>query len=205
VSDHTNIVKEINGKAVYSPGDDIDTDRIIPARFIRCVTFDGLGQYSFYDQRFDGSGNPLDHPLNRKEARESVILIVGRNFGCGSSREHAPQALYRFGFRGIIGESFGEIFAGNCVSLGFPAVVLEESYYKKFMEIYKSDPGAEMKIDLKERFVGAGDEKLPFILEESSLRAFLSGKWDTMNELLEGMEDIEKKYRELPYLNRFQK
>ena len=199
-----NVIKEIKGKAIHLPGDDIDTDRIIPARFMRCVTFNGLGKYSFYDQRFDNKGNKLEHPLNTPEAPESHILIVGRNFGCGSSREHAPQALYRFGFRGIIGQSFAEIFAGNCVSLGFPAVGIEGDAYNDFLESFKKNPKEQVKIDLVSRKVNIANQNFPLSMAESSVKALLQGKWDTMDELLSNKVEIENTYKKLPYLNHFQ-
>ena len=197
-------IEEIRGRAVYIPGDDIDTDRIIPARFMRCVTFDGLGKYAFYDQRYDSDGNKTEHPLNGSSADKAAVLITGRNFGCGSSREHAPQALYRFGFRGIIGLSFAEIFAGNCVSLGFPAVVIEEENYNELLRLHEKNPDAEIIIDLKKQKVKTGGREFPFKMAESSLKALLDGKWDSMEELLQSKEEIEKKYRGLPYLNKFQ-
>jgi 3-isopropylmalate dehydratase small subunit len=115
-------VRKINGRSVYVPGNDIDTDRIIPARFMKCVTFDGLGEYLFYDVRKDSDGNDKDHPLNETRFSGASVLISNANFGCGSSREHAPQALYRYGFRAVIAESFAEIFFGNCCALGMPCV-----------------------------------------------------------------------------------
>ena len=114
------------GKAVLVAGDDIDTDRIIPARFMKCVTFEGLGQYSFYDVRFDQDNKSLNHVLDQPENRFANILISGANFGCGSSREHAPQALFYFGFRAIIAQSFAEIFFGNCTTLGIPCISLSK-------------------------------------------------------------------------------
>ncbi|MBN2737683.1 MAG: 3-isopropylmalate dehydratase small subunit [Spirochaetales bacterium] len=198
-----NEIKKITGRALRLAGDDIDTDRIIPARFMRCVTFDGLGKYAFFDQRFDSKGKALEHPLNTAKAEDSPILIVGRNFGCGSSREHAPQALYRFGFRGIIGQSFAEIFAGNCVSLGFPAVVIEGQSYDDFIKTFQSDPDSSVSIDLEDQLVKISGKKFPFQMPQSSLKSLLDGKWDSMAELLSNKEAIEKKYQELPYLNQF--
>ncbi len=119
-----NKITKVQGTAVYVSGDDIDTDRIIPARFMKCVTFDGLGQYAFYDVRFDENGNSKDHPMDKAEHKEATILISGKNFGCGSSREHAPQSLYHWGIRAIIAESYAEIFFGNCTMLGIPCITL---------------------------------------------------------------------------------
>src|SRR5690606_14986619 len=115
-------IVKVQGRGVYVPGDDIDTDRIIPARFMKCVTFDGLGAYAFYDARFDEQGNSKGHPLDDPRFRGATILLSNSNFGCGSSREHAPQALSKFGIRAIIAESFAEIFFGNATTLGMPCV-----------------------------------------------------------------------------------
>ena len=112
------VIKEVKGSAVHVPGDDIDTDRITPARFLRCVTFDGLGETVFYDERFDSEGKAKPHPLNDSKFTGSSVMVSGSNFGCGSSREHAPQALVRAGFKAVIAESFAEIFFGNSVTLG---------------------------------------------------------------------------------------
>src|SRR5260370_37104332 len=117
-------ITKIEGPGVHVPGNDIDTDRIIPARFMKCVTFDGLGEYLFYDMRFDKEKKPKNHPLNDPRHKGAVILLSGQNFGCGSSREHAPQALQKFGMKAVIAESFAEIFAGNCTTLGMPWVQL---------------------------------------------------------------------------------
>src|SRR5690625_2976729 len=115
-------IKQVTGRGVYVAGDDIDTDRIIPARFMKCITFDGLGEFLFYDVRKNEDGSPKKHPLNEPRFSEATILLSGSNFGCGSSREHAPQAIYRYGFRGIIAESFAEIFFGNSTTLGMPCM-----------------------------------------------------------------------------------
>src|SRR6201996_9444377 len=115
-------ISKITGTCLVVPGDDVDTDRIIPARFMKCVTFDGLGEFLFHDVRFDENGKPKAHPLNDPAFQGATILIGGRNFGCGSSREHAPQAIYRYGFRAIVAESFAEIFFGNSITLGIPCV-----------------------------------------------------------------------------------
>src|SRR5699024_10877425 len=115
-------ITSITGRAVYVAGNDIDTDRIIPASYMKCVTFDGLGQYAFHDERFDDDGNSQNHPLDAEKHKGASVLITGRNFGCGSSREHAPQALVRFGFKAIIAENFAEIFFGNSTKLGLVCV-----------------------------------------------------------------------------------
>ena len=143
-------ITAVTGRGISVPGDDIDTDRIIPARFMKCVTFDGLGEYLFHDVRFDENGNPKVHSLNDPAYQNASILISGSNFGCGSSREHAPQSIYRAGFRAVIAGNFAEIFFGNSINLGMPCLSMDESSRKKLTELVEGNPEAELKIDLIE-------------------------------------------------------
>ena len=143
-------LQKVEGRGCVLRGDDIDTDRIIPARFLRCVTFDGIGEHAFEDDRQQAKG---DHPLDDPRFRGASILVVGRNFGCGSSREHAPQALMRFGFQAFVGASFAEIFAGNCTALGLPCVTLAEPDLEALMDSVSLDPAQEVVIDLAARTV----------------------------------------------------
>ena len=138
----------IEGRGIPLPGNDIDTDRIIPARFMKCITFDGLGQYVFYDERFDESGSKKGHPFNDEKFLDSSILIVNKNFGCGSSREHAPQALLRFGIKALIGESFAEIFAGNCTVMGIPTVTAPHDAIENIMMVVEEKPETPIQINL---------------------------------------------------------
>ena len=140
--------KLIRGRAIPVPGNDIDTDRIIPARYLKFVTFDTLGQFVFQDERFDENGKEREHPFNDERFKGGEILLVNNNFGCGSSREHAPQSLMRAGIRGIVGESFGEIFAGNCTALGIPTVRLKHEEIEVLMAAVEADPGTEITLDL---------------------------------------------------------
>src|SRR5215207_1246253 len=133
-------ITQVSGTAVYVPGSDIDTDRIIPARFMKCVTFDGLGEFAFYDVRKNADGTDREHPLNDKRFESANILLSGSNFGCGSSREHAPQALYRFGFRAVIAESFAEIFFGNSTTLGMPCAVMSSADIRALAGMVEADP-----------------------------------------------------------------
>src|SRR5438876_2530381 len=144
------IITSITGRAVNVPGNDIDTDRIIPARFMKCVTFDGLGEYAFYDVRKNADGSDKPHPLNDPRFKGASILLSGANFGCGSSREHAPQALYRFGFRAVIAESFAEIFFGNCTTLGIPCVVAAPADIRALADEIERVPNLEVTVDLHE-------------------------------------------------------
>ena len=138
----------VEGKGIPVQGNDIDTDRIIPARFMKCVTFEGLGKYAFYDERFDGNGNKKKHSFNEEKFLKGSILIVNKNFGCGSSREHAPQALVKFGIKAIIGESFAEIFAGNCTVLGIPTVTAPHDAIENIMMVIKEKPETPLVVDL---------------------------------------------------------
>jgi 3-isopropylmalate/(R)-2-methylmalate dehydratase small subunit len=199
----TSAIREIKGKAVAVRGNDIDTDRIIPARYMKELTFDRLGEYAFYDQRFDGSGNPTDHPFNDPRFKGSSILLVNQNFGCGSSREHAPQALMRWGIRAIVGESFAEIFAGNCTALGVPTLTVGQKEIEELMKQAEAEPDTEFRIDLSSRTLEVGDSTIVFSLPETQARVFLSGTWDTTTALLEGLEEIEATAARLPYVNDF--
>src|SRR5215218_9764239 len=146
-------ITSVTGRGVYVPGNDIDTDRIIPARFMKCVTFDGLGEYAFYDVRKNADGTDKPHPLNDPRFKGASILLSGTNFGCGSSREHAPQALYRFGFRAVIAESFAEIFFGNCTTLGIPCAVAAAADMKRLREAVEKDPQITVTVDVEKNRV----------------------------------------------------
>src|SRR5690625_282542 len=193
-------VKTVTGTAVYVPGDDIDTDRIIPARYLRCVTFDGLGEHLFRDVRYEGDDLHGRHPIDQPEHTGASILISDSNFGCGSSREHAPQAIYRFGFRAVIAESFAEIFFGNSTTLGMPCVTLEEDDIRQLTEAVAASPGLQVHIDLEDMKVRAGDLEFSCGMDESARRALLNGHWDPIADLLEGGSALDELEAGLPYL-----
>jgi 3-isopropylmalate/(R)-2-methylmalate dehydratase small subunit len=190
-------IARVAGRACVLRGDDIDTDRIIPARYLRCVTFDGLGEHAFEDDREQAKG---DHPLDDERFRGARILIVGRNFGCGSSREHAPQALMRFGFEAFVGGSFAEIFAGNCTALGLPCVTLSDPDRAALMESVELDPGQEVVVDLVARSVRSRAGTVPAELREGTRQQLLEGTWSATAVLLEAGEAIERSAARLPYL-----
>lgn len=193
-------ITQVSGKAVHIPGDDIDTDRIIPARFMKCVTFDGLGEYLFHDVRFDENGKQKDHPLNRPENAGAKIIVSGSNFGCGSSREHAPQSIHKAGFRGIIAESFAEIFFGNCTTLGIPCVSPSHEDRLKLGRYVQEHPEAVVTIDLESRQVRAGDGlSIPVGVNESAREVLMNGRWDPIAQLLENMAAVKKTCASLPY------
>ena len=192
-------ITTVSGQGVYVPGDDIDTDRIIPARFMKCVTFDGLGEYLFYDVRHDGNDKLTEHALNEPNFSNASIMLSGMNFGCGSSREHAPQSLYRAGFRAIIAGNFAEIFFGNSINLGMPCVSVDEDGRNKLATMIESDPKLELKIDLVDSEIIAGDTHLAFDIRDGARESLINGKWDPIDELLSNGSSIEKVANSLSY------
>ena len=186
-------VTQVAGTAVYVPGSDIDTDRIIPARFMKCVTFDGLGEFAFYDVRKNADGTDKAHPLNDPRFKGANILLSGTNFGCGSSREHAPQALYRFGFRAVIAESFAEIFFGNCTTLGIPCAVASAQNIAVLANEIERNPALEVTIDLHAGRVFFEDQEFPITLPDTALDALTTGQWDPIAGLLENKDAVDQK------------
>ena len=192
-------ITEVAGRGIHVPGDDIDTDRIIPARFMKCVTFDGLGEYLFHDVRFDENGNSKVHSLNDSAYENASIIISGSNFGCGSSREHAPQSIYRAGFRAVIAGNFAEIFFGNSINLGMPCLSMTEPERKKLTDLVEGNPEAELKIDLIECKLRSENLVLPFTLNEGARDSLIRGMWDPLEELLEANSEIERVSKTLNY------
>ena len=194
-------IQQVSGRGVYVAGDDIDTDRIIPARFMKCVTFDGLGQYLFHDVRFNEDGSKKQHPLNDPRFEGAKILISNSNFGCGSSREHAPQALAKFGIRAVIAESFAEIFFGNSTTLGMPCVSLSHDDIVKLAALVEKEPSTDVRIDLQANKVIAGPLSLPFTMKPSAREALMNGVWDPIGQLLDGTQAVKALAQKLPYLH----
>jgi len=188
-------ISKIVGKSIVLIGDDIDTDRIIPARFLKCVNFDNLGQSVFEDDRKNLKGK---HPFDLKSNKGSSILIVNSNFGCGSSREHAPQALLRWGIRAIIGESFAEIFYCNCIAIGIPCFTLPKKLVKNIQE-NKNINNSLCEINIKESTFKSTFFNFDLEIKISSKNMFLSGEWDATSTLLANKKLIEKKINDLPY------
>ena len=187
----------VNGKCISLVGDDIDTDRIIPARFLKCVDFDSLGDAVFEDDRKDLKGQ---HSFDLKSNQNANILLVNSNFGCGSSREHAPQALMRWGIKAIIGESFAEIFYSNCIAIGIPCFTLTKKDLKSLQ--LKAEIGTLFfEIDIKHAIAIDGSTKYNLNIKESSQNMFLSGEWDATSTLLSNSKLIENKMDTLPYIN----
>ncbi len=194
-------ITKVSGRGVYVPGDDIDTDRIIPARFMKCVTFDGLGAHVFHDVKYNEDGSLKPHPLNDARFAGAEILLTNSNFGCGSSREHAPQALSKSGIRAVVAESFAEIFFGNSTTLGIPCVSVSHEAVLALAQAVESDPSIKLTIDLESQSVTAGSLSFPFQIKPGAREALMRGQWDPIGQLLDGREEVEALAARLPYLN----
>ncbi len=193
-------IKSIQGRSLTIRGDDIDTDRIIPARFLKCVSFSALGEQVFADDRKELMGN---HPFDLDSNKGAKILIVNDNFGCGSSREHAPQALMRWGIRLIIGESFAEIFFGNCLALGIPCLTASKEEIIKLQNLVENNNNQIWDFNLKSLSMSNQKETIKLILDKGPYNMLFSGKWDATSQLLDEEEKINKTFNNLPYLNNF--
>jgi len=194
-------ITSVSGRAVPVLGNDIDTDRIIPARFMKCVTFDGLGEFLFHDVRFDPkTGVKTDHPLNQPRYAGATILLSGANFGCGSSREHAPQAIQKYGFKAVIAENFAEIFFGNSTTLGMPCVNAKREDIAQIAAFVEADPQGEVTIDLEKLEVRFGGQRVPITQRDSARDALVNGRWDAIGELLDGVPAVKETAKKLPYL-----
>jgi len=194
-------VERVAGRGCVLRADDIDTDRIIPARYLRCVTFDGLGEHAFEDDRAQVAEQGGTHPLDDERFEGAAILVVGQNFGFGSSREHAPQALMRRGFRAFIGGSFAEIFAGNCTALGLPCATLPPDALAKLMDAIDLDPAQELVLDLRARTISSRAGTVACELQEGARQQLLEGSWNATAVLLEAGPAIEATAARLPYVN----
>jgi 3-isopropylmalate/(R)-2-methylmalate dehydratase small subunit len=193
-------ITSVTGRAVNVPGNDIDTDRIIPARFMKCVTFDGLGEFLFYDVRKNLDGTEKPHPLNEPRFKGATILLSGANFGCGSSREHAPQAIAKYGFKAVIAENFAEIFFGNSTTLGIPCVTAAREDIAQIAAAVEADPQLAVTIDLEKLEARFGAHTVKIAQRESARDALVHGRWDAIGELIDGLADVKKTAAGLPYL-----
>ena len=192
-------ISQVSGSAVYVPGDDIDTDRIIPARFMKCLTFDGLGEYLFYDMKFHENGDQKQHPLNDSRYQNASVMVTGMNFGCGSSREHAPQSLYRAGFRAVIAGNFAEIFFGNSINLGMPCVSVSNDERNSIAAWVDQNPSGRVLVYIKDLKVRAGDHSFTCDLRPGARYSLLNGALDPLYELLEANQAIENINGSLAY------
>ena len=192
-------IEQVAGTGVPLFLDDIDTDRIIPARFLRCVSFEGIGEHAFEDDR---KQDP-QHPFNNAAYRAGAVLISGRNFGCGSSREHAPQSLMRWGIQAVVAESYAEIFFGNCTSLGIPAVCAKREDLAEMADAIQADPKTPVKVDLLAKTVTVGTKSYPVTMPASAYDSLTTGQWDFLGQLLESKDSIKETATKLPYLKSF--
>lgn len=190
-------VKVVAGRGVPLVGNDIDTDRIIPARFLRCVTFEGLGAQVFADDRTQMNGQ---HPFDLPQYQGAEVLVVNGNFGCGSSREHAPQAIAKWGIRAIVGESFAEIFFGNCLAMGIPCVTVESDLAKRLQEVLTEQPTTQITVDLETRQVQAGAVTGAVHLGDGPRQMLVSGTWDACGQLVSHADQIRATAAQLPYM-----
>ena len=188
-------IESVSGRGCVLRGDDIDTDRVIPARFMKVVTFDDVGEHAFADDRKAAKG---DHPLDDEKYDGASILVVGKNFGCGSSREHAPQALMRFGFNAFVGSSFAEIFAGNCTALGLVCATLGDDDLENLMGSVELDPQQEVTIDVAGGKVTSRAGTAPALIPDGTKKQLLEGTWDATGMLLDHADDVTRTAASLP-------
>ncbi len=193
-------ISEVTGRGVYVPGNDIDTDRIIPARFMKCVTFDGLGEFLFHDMRRNDDGTDKPHPLNEPRFKGATVLLSGANFGCGSSREHAPQAIQKYGLKAVVAENFAEIFFGNCTTLGMPCVTASREDIARIASAIDQEPRTEIVVDVASQEIRFGGQTVKAGVREAARDALVHGRWDAIGELLDGLPAAMATAAKLPYL-----
>ena len=198
-------ITQVSGRPIPLRGNDIDTDRIIPARYLKAVTFDGLGAAAFYDERYEADGSLKGHIMDdpRFQAKGVRVAVVNKNFGCGSSREHAPQALLRWGIKALVGESFADIFFGNCVALGMPCVTASEADIGKLMAAVEADPTQQLIVDVDKLTATYGTLVIPAGVPAGIRNQFLEGTWDATRVLLEATPKIKATAERLPYIGGF--
>lgn len=200
-------IRRVSGRPIPLRGNDIDTDRIIPARYMKAVTFDGLGAYAFYDVRFDAGGQLTGHVMDdpRYHAKGPRVAIVNKNFGCGSSREHAPQALLRWGIKAFVGESFADIFFGNCLALGMPCVTTDEATVTALMAAVEDDPAHDLVVDVEGLTATYRGRVYTVRLPEAARRQLLEGTWDATRVLLAARDAVRATAQRLPYVRGFRR
>jgi 3-isopropylmalate/(R)-2-methylmalate dehydratase small subunit len=194
-------VRSVAGTGVPIRGNDVDTDQIIPARFMKVVTFDGLGQFAFFDKRFTDDDEPREHPMNEDQFRDASVMVVNANFGCGSSREHAPQALKRWGIDAFVGESFAEIFAGNCLALGIPTVTADQETVTAIQDWVDGNPDGDLHVDVADEQVAYGDTTVEVTVDEAQQKALVDGVWDTTALMRSNHGEVVRTAEELPYVS----
>ena len=193
-------ITKISGRAVPVVGDDIDTDRIIPARYLKEITFSKMGDYPFFDERFNADGSEKEHPFNKTEYQGAEVLIVNSNFGCGSSREHAPQALFRWGIKAVVAESYAEIFTGNCTMLGLPTVTASPEDIAFLQKLTADDPSVVVEVDLETMKVHAGGREIGIEMPAGRRKALVEGIWDSTSMLVANSDKVKETAKRLPYV-----
>ena len=193
-------VERVTGTGIPVRGNDIDTDQITPARYLKVVTFKGLGEAVFRDQRFDDDGEQKDHPFNEPQYQDANVLVVNANFGCGSSREHAPQALMRWGIDAIVGESFAEIFAGNCLALGIPTVTADQETIRELQDYVEKYPDAEIEVDVAAETVRYDERTVEVTVDDAQRKALVDGIWDTTALMKANRNAVAETAASLPYI-----
>ena len=193
-------VEHVSGTGIPVRGNDIDTDQIIPARFMKVVTFDGLGEFAFFDLRFDDEDEEKEHPFNEPQYQDANVLVVNSNFGCGSSREHAPQALMRWGIDAVVGESFAEIFAGNCLALGIPTVTADQETVETIQDWVAENPDGDIDVDVAAETVTYGDTTVDVAVDDAQRKALVEGIWDTTALMKANENAIAETAANLPYV-----
>ncbi len=196
-------ITNVSGRAIVVRGNDIDTDRIIPARYLKEPTFARMGDYPFFDERFDAAGKTKPHPFNDPKFKGASLLFVNKNFGCGSSREHAPQALYRFGVHAVVGESFAAIFAGNCVMIGMPTVTVGEREIEDLMGLADSKPETSFALDIEAKRLAYDGKSIPVDIPETHRKALVDGSWDSTGMLRANLDKVKATAAKLPYMTGF--
>ena len=191
-------IQTVQGRGLPLLGNDIDTDRIIPARFLRCVTFDGLGEQVFLDDRKAAEGL---HPFDLPQFQGAKVLVVNANFGCGSSREHAPQAIARWGIEAIVGESFAEIFFGNCLSMGVPCLITSPEDVATLQDAIGAEPTLDIFVDVTNLRVTFGDRSIAVEMKEGPRQMLVEGTWDMCGQLVSNIEDTRATAAQLPYMS----
>lgn len=196
-------ITSISGRAVPVRGNDIDTDRIIPARYLRCVTFDGLGEHAFADDRSQLKESGRTHAFDDERYQGANILVVNSNFGCGSSREHAPQSLAKWGIEAIVGVSFAEIFYNNNIAMGVPCLQITARDADALQSAIETDPGLEVTVDVARGEVRYGDHLIEAVIPDGPKKMFTTGQWDATGQLVDGIDDMRATAAKLPYVNAF--
>jgi len=195
------VVEHVSGTGVPVRGNDVDTDQIIPARFLKVVTFDGLGQFAFFDQRFTDDDEEKAHPMNEDQFRDANVMVVNANFGCGSSREHAPQALMRWGIDALVAESFAEIFAGNCLALGIPTVTADQETVEAIQDWVDAHPDGDLDVDVANETVTYGDRTVDVTVDDAQRKALVDGVWDTTALMASNADATQATADSLPYVD----